>query len=139
MRAAPRDGPPAEQLLAVLEALVIELDNDADLKDLMMLDSRRVRKDNRDVLMTRGLQQFADEVEVILGAMRRHGQLRSDLNLDAVRAAIMGLTEGLIRDQVVARRSGFRADYGFADVRKVLEVLVLGLNESVQPLKAAHR
>src|SRR3954465_12437637 len=32
---------PGDRLLAVLESLVIELENDTDLKDLMMLEARR--------------------------------------------------------------------------------------------------
>ena len=66
-------------------------------------------------------------------------QLRGDLNLDAVRSAIMGMTEALLRDQVVAKRSECRADYNSSDLRKVLEVLIPALaEETSQPLKAVN-
>ena len=130
---------PSEQLLAVLEAMVVELENDADLKELMSLESRRVRKDSRDVLMSRGFQQFAEVIDGLLTEMRNQGQIRDDVNLDAVRAAFVGMTEGLLRDLVVAKRSEFRADYNFDDVRKVLKVIVPALAvEGAQPLRAVN-
>jgi hypothetical protein len=71
--------------------------------------------------------------------MRARGQIRSDVNLQAVRAAFIGMTEGLLRDQVVAKRSEFIANYNFDEVRKVLEILVLAFREEqAQPLKAVN-
>ena len=119
----------AERLFGVLEAIAIELDNDSDLKEIMLLEAWRVRKDNRDVLLSQGFQRFADVVDGILSEMRDRGQIRSDVNLQAVRAAYMGMTEGLLRDQVVAKRSEFIANYNFDDVRKVLEVLIPALRD----------
>jgi len=117
-------GSAADRLFAVLEAVVIELENDSDLKELMMLESRRVRRDNRDVLISQGFQQFTNVLDRILRQMRDQGKLRPGVNLEAVRAALVGMTEGLLRDQVVAKRAGTRASYGFEDVKKVLEFIV---------------
>ncbi len=133
-------GGPADRLFRLLEALVVELENDTDLKELMTLESRRVRKDNRDVLISQGFRQFASVVDEILAEMQGQGQIRPDLKLDAVRAALLGLTEGLIRDRVVAQRSDLRADYGFDDIRRVLEIAVPALGgERMQPLKVVSR
>ncbi len=130
---------PSDRLLAVLEALVVELENDGDLKELMSLESRRIRKDSRDVLMSRGFQQFAEVIDGLLTEMRNQGQIREDVNLDAVRAAFVGMTEGLLRDLVVAKRSEFRADYNFDDVRQVLKVIVPALAVvGAQPLRAVN-
>jgi len=135
-----RTASPSDRLLGVLQAMVIEVDSDADLKELMAVEARRVRKDNRDVLMSRGYQQFAAIVDGLLHEIRAEGRLRPDVNLDAVRAAILGMTEGLLRDQVVAKRSECRADYTFDDIRKVLEILVPALtSEAIPPLKAVNR
>jgi AcrR family transcriptional regulator len=137
--AAHNDAPPV-RLFGVLEAVAIELENDPDLKDLMMLEARRIRKDNHEVLVSRGFQHFASTVGEILNDMRRQGQLRPDLNLDAVRAAVVGMMEGLIRDRVVAKRSEFRANYGFEDVKKVLEILVMAVSgDGVRSPKAVNK
>ncbi len=133
-------GMPADRLFRMLEALVVELENDSDLKELVALESRRVRKDNRDVLISQGFRQFAGVVDGILAEMQRQGQIRPDLKLDAVRAALLGATEGLMRDRVVAQRSDLRADYIFDDVKRVLEMLVPAFGgEAMHPLKAMSR
>jgi hypothetical protein len=65
--------------------------------------------------------------------MRTEGQIGPDVNLDAVRAAVGGMAEGLWRDQVVAGRSGLKANYTFDDIQKVLEILIAGLQEPAVP------
>jgi len=129
----------ADRLLAMLQAVVVEMENDQELKDLMTLEARRVRKDSRDVLMSRGYCQFAELFDSVLSEMRSREQIRPDLNLEAVRAAFMGMVESMVRDQVVARRSELRAGYSFDDVRNLLELLVPALSgEAAHPLKYAN-
>ena len=71
--------------------------------------------------------------------MRSQDQIRADVNLDALRAGLIGMTEGLLRDQVVASRSESSVDYSFDDMRKVLEVMVPALgSESEQRLKVVN-
>lgn len=128
-----------DRLFAALEAMVIELENDSDLKELAMLEACRVRKDGRDVLMTPAYRQFSDIIGSLLSEMRNHDEIRSDVNLDALRAGFMGMAEGLLREQVVANRSEFNAGYNFDDLRKVLEILVPAFaSPAVHPLKVVN-
>ena len=120
---------PAERLLAVLMAITIEFEQDRDFKILAALEARRVRKDSAQVVLTRGWRRFRELLDRILLDMRAAGQLRPDINLDAVRSAIVGMAEGMWRDQVVATRSELRADFGFDDVQKVLEILIGAFQE----------
>lgn len=124
-----RPSSPADRLLSVLEAITIELENDPELKTLSMLEARRMRKDGTDVLTTRGSRQYRELLDGILQDMRNQGQIRPDINLDAVRAAIIGMAEGLWRDEVVAKRSELRANYGFDDVRQVMELMIGAFHE----------
>jgi AcrR family transcriptional regulator len=113
-----------QRLLGALEAMVIELENDSELKELVALEAHRVRKDGRDVLVSNGYRQFSEVIASLLVEMRQRKLIRADVNLDAMRAGLIGLTDGLLREQVVARRSDAPANYSFDDVRKMLEVLV---------------
>jgi AcrR family transcriptional regulator len=123
------NGSPADRLLAVFEAITVELENDPEQKTLTMLEARRVRKDNTGLLLGQGTVQFREMLDRILQDMRNEGQIRPDINLQAVRAALVGMAEGLWRDQVVANRSDLRADYGFDDVRQVMELLIGAFQE----------
>lgn len=130
---------PTDRLLAMLDALILEVEKDAELKELIALEARRVRKDSRDVLMSHGYRQFTELLQSTLTEMRSQGQLRADANLDAVRVAIMGMTEGLLREQVVARRSECHADYSSADIRKMLEAVIPALSHDSQPARAVNQ
>ena len=124
------------RLLAALEAMVIELENDPELKELVALEAHRVRKDGRDVLISSGYRQFSELIASLLAEMRDRKLIRSDVNLDAMRAGLIGLADGLVREQVVAGRSDSRANYSFDDIRKMLEVLVPAFGtDSVQRLR----
>jgi AcrR family transcriptional regulator len=127
VQALPSDGPPAGRMLAMLDAIVIEMENDMELKELMTLEARRVRKDGRDVPISRGYRQFTELFDVLLNDMRERKQIHADLNLEAVRSALLGMTESLMRDQVIARRSDLRAGYSFDEARRLMQVLVPAL------------
>jgi AcrR family transcriptional regulator len=122
----PANAAPVDRLIRVLEEFVLELESDSDLRNLMVLEAGRVRKDNRDVIVSSGFNEFAQIVSGILAEMRAQGHVSPELNLDALRAAFIGMTEGLMRDQVVARRSEFQASYNSDDLRKVLSAVLSG-------------
>ena len=140
VQTVPTNSALVDRLFYLLQAFVSELEDDSDLKNLMVLESGRVRKDNRDVIISSGFQQFAEVMSAMLTEMRDQGQIRSDVSLEAVRAAFIGMTEGLLRDQVLAQRSEFRASYSSDDLKKVLGVLLSAFTgEGLrQPLKAVN-
>lgn len=128
-RVAPiRNLPSAEQKLrSILDATVAALEGDVELKQLMLLEGRRIRKEGNMVLMTAGFLSFVGFIDEILQEMRTAGQLRADLNPYAVRSALMGLFEGLLRDQLLATRAGFPAKFDAGDVRRIFDLFIPAL------------
>lgn len=124
IKATNHSSSPADRLLTVLTAATIEFENDPQLKTIAALESRRVRKDSTEIAVSRGYRRFRELLDRTLVEMRTEGQIRADLNLDAVRAAILGMADGLWRDQIVSARTGMAASYNFDDVHKVLELLI---------------
>jgi AcrR family transcriptional regulator len=120
---------PAERLLAIITAATIEFENDPQLKTLVALEARRIRKDSNEVAVSLGYRRFRELLDRNLIEMRTEGQIRHDLNLDAVRAAVLGLADGLWRDQIVATRAGMAANYNFDDIQAVLELLIGSFQE----------
>ncbi len=110
---------PVEKLLSLLDLVLSALERDPELKELMLLEGRRVRKEGRMVLLTRGYQAFVKTVDSLLLEMRAAGELRSDANPQAVRSGLMGMLEGLLRDQLLARRVDYPAAYTTAEIRKL--------------------
>ncbi|MGH2669566.1 MAG: hypothetical protein ACRDH5_10735, partial [bacterium] len=79
------------------------------------------------VMLTGGFREFVATVDSILREMRGAGQLRPDLPVDGVRSALMGVFEGLLRDQLLARRLGFPARYSGKDMRAIFAAVLGGL------------
>jgi len=102
---------PLAKLNLLTDMLLKTLERDADLKVLMLLEGRRIRGEAHMVVVTRGFRAFVRLMDSLLGEMQRAGILRRDLHPEAVRSALIGAYEGLLRDQLLAKRIGFPARY----------------------------
>jgi len=110
---------PGEKLLSLLDLVLRAFERDPELKELMLLEGRRVRKEGRLVLLTRGYQELVRTVDSLLLEMRAAGALRSDANPQALRSGLMGMLEGLLRDQMLARRMSYPAGCTTEEIRQL--------------------
>jgi AcrR family transcriptional regulator len=95
---------PREKLRMLLDLFLRVFEQDPALKELMLLESRRIRKEGHGVMLTQGYGRFVGVVERILGEIERSGELRPGFTPEMVRTALVGLLEGLLREQVLADR-----------------------------------
>lgn len=110
---------PREKLFALLEVFVKSLDGDAATKELMLLEGRRVRKEGNLVVLTRGYLQFIKMLDGILTELRKAGDLNPKMEIEAIRSAAVGLLEGMLRDQVLARRMDYPAHFSPDQIRLI--------------------
>ena len=59
-----------------------------------------------------------------LEEMRHAGQLRNDLNAQAIRSALIGLTEGALRDQLLSERAGNPSEFTSENIGSLVDALV---------------
>jgi len=109
---------PSEKLLVLSGVVMSALDRDPELKLLMLLEGRRVRKEGQMVSLAQGYLEFVRLTDDVLSEMRDAGLLRPGTHLQAMRSALMGALEGLMRDQLLARRVGFPAQYSAEELRE---------------------
>jgi AcrR family transcriptional regulator len=125
---------PLEKLRDLTELMIAALENDRQLRTLMLLEGRRIRKHGNRVIMTRGFQEVLAILDGLLRDLQAAGKLRPDLHPQAVRSALIGAFEGLLRDQLLAQRVDFPADYDGTDLRAafkaVLECFLVSPNRS---------
>ncbi len=121
---------PTEKLQALLDLMVNALQRDPDLKQLLLLEGRRVRKEGRMILMTEGYLRFVKVLDGILAQMKEKGSLRSDLDVQALRSGLTGMFEGMLRDQVLAQRVGYPASYGIKELRAVFNCVIEAMAKS---------
>lgn len=115
-----------EKLQTLTELLIRSLEQDKELRTLLLLEARRIRKRGRVVLLTRGFRQVLTVVDGMLKEMQEAGLLRQDLHPEAVRSALIGAFEGLLRDQLLAEREGFPASYNGVELRKAFQAVLVG-------------
>src|SRR3954454_16914354 len=85
---------PIERLRTIPRLMYEALERDPELRHLLLLEGRRIRKEGRIATLTDGFVGFVKLVDAALDDMRTAGQLRQDLNPQAIRSALIGLTEG---------------------------------------------
>src|SRR5882757_5819850 len=115
---------PTEKLEVILELILAALDRDEELKELMLLEGRRIRKGGHLVLLTKGYLKFIGVLDAILLEMRAAGELREDVSLDSIRSALNSVFEGMLRDQVLANRMGYPARYDREELTRVFRIVL---------------
>jgi len=109
----------SSKLQALVGSVLSKLEEDEQLKQLFLLEGRRIRKEGHMVLITKGYLALIKTVDGLLSEMRDQGQLRADLNVEATRSALIGMVEGLLRDRMMARRASYPATFSSDDIRKL--------------------
>src|SRR6478752_10331751 len=110
---------PSSKLQALVGLIVAKLEEDEQLKQLFLLEGRRIRKEGHMVLMTQGFLGLVNTADRLLREMRDLGQLRSDLHIEGIRSALIGMMEGLLRDRMLSGRIPYSSSYTAEDIRKL--------------------
>jgi len=100
----------ADRLEAMVGVMLNFFRADPALQELMLFEGRRLRREG-DLLLTSGYLSFVRIVDEALREMHSAGQLRPELNVEATRSALIGMFEGMLRDQTLAARSSYPAQY----------------------------
>ena len=126
---------PTERLRLIPRIMFEALQRDPELRQLLLLEGRRIRKEGRLATLTDGFMGFVKLVDATLADMRNAGELRSDLNAQAIRSALIGLTEGALRDQLLAERAGTPREFTPENIGSLVDALVNSI--SALPASAA--
>jgi AcrR family transcriptional regulator len=119
-----KEAPPLDRLRALTELMIAALESDKQMRTLMLLEGRRIRKHGHMVMMTRGFQQVLEVLDGLLRELQYSGRLKPDLHPEAVRSALIGAFEGLLRDQLLAQRADFPAHYDGAELRAAFRAVL---------------
>jgi AcrR family transcriptional regulator len=111
---------PLEKLTAISRSILQSLERDQELKLLLLLEGRRIRKEGQMVALTEGFLGFVKLLDGVLLEMRAMNLLRPNLSPQAVRSALMGMLEGMLRDRFLSDRLGFPADFNMDQLQEIL-------------------
>lgn len=115
---------PREKLTLLSKLVVGAMERDPELKLLMLLEGRRIRREGQMIALTEGFMSFVHLLDRILAEMKQSGELRPGLSPQAVRSAMMGMMEGMLRDRFLAERLAYPADFDMHQIALMLETLL---------------
>jgi AcrR family transcriptional regulator len=115
---------PVQKLRMVFELITEGFQNDPAMLELMLLEGRRIRKGQSDIMMTQGYTKFVDLVEQIIQEILSASGRPLEISAAAVTSAMLGMTESMSRDLLLARRAGWK-HYGTAEEQRKIFALWL--------------
>lgn len=119
--AAENASTPVEKLKLLADMMLRFLSRDPELLAIFLLESRRIRGEESKVRLVSPFLEFIRTVDGLFKEMAGAGHLVPGIHPQAMRSALIGAFEGLARDRLLARSSGFPASYSEADFRAVFD------------------
>lgn len=116
-----------EALTAVLLAVTKALGSDPDIAFLFLFEGRRVRGAGPDVVLSKGFVQFSELVRALIRRGQQDGSFRPEFSDAAVASAVMGAAEEMMRERLLAERSGKSRPFSEREIRHVFAALLAGV------------
>ena len=117
-----------EALGNVLETVTRCFGEDPDLAHLLLFEGRRIRGGTQEVRVSKGFLEFENLLRVLIHRGKRDGTISGALNDNATASALLGATEAMIRDRLMAQRGGKEMPYANEDVRAVFFAFLDGVS-----------
>ncbi len=128
-------GTARQAMLAVAATMEQALGEDPELAFLFLLEGRRVRGAEREIILSDGLLAFEEQMRRLVLRGQADGSFSKALSHCAIAAAVNGAMEGMVRDRLVAARSGEQPAFSEGEINQVLVVLLEGLSPKASPIK----
>ena len=120
-------------LLNAMQAVVSAMARDADLARLALFEGRRIRGDEARVRVSRGHSRYTETIRTLVRKTQAARELDASLDVNAVTSAILGATEAMIRDRVLAKTGAARG-VPEREIRRTLQAMLDGM-ETKAPAK----
>jgi AcrR family transcriptional regulator len=121
LRLATESVPSVREKFRILVDMVLTfLAKDEELKRLFLFEGRRIRHDGESVILVPGFLEFVGIMDGILGELAKEGDLPPNIRPQAVRSAVMGAVEGMLRDRLLAQYVHYPADFSENEMRAIV-------------------
>ncbi|HEV3039994.1 MAG TPA: TetR/AcrR family transcriptional regulator [Candidatus Angelobacter sp.] len=113
---------PRERLKAIMRAVVQAFAADPELRDLMLLEGRRIRREGKMIMLTASYLEFVKVMDALVESAQK--SLTSEYPPQLVRSSLMGMFEGVLRDRVLQEKYGHSAGYEINQAEKFVAEVV---------------
>jgi len=97
-----------------------QLEKDLELKTLVLLEGHRMREVARNEPTRSGYARFLQMVDDVIARASQDGELPAGASPACLRSAVVGIVEGGVREEVLASRANFPANYSSEEFTKVV-------------------
>ncbi|CAN5847671.1 hypothetical protein BH18ACI5_BH18ACI5_03100 [soil metagenome] len=111
----------------VLTAVLTTLDKDDELATLFLFEGRRIRGES-EVRLSAGFVEFSNVVQRLIRRGQKDGSFSSSFDATALAAALMGAAEGMVRERLLAKRSGNTRPFSDKQLQKIFAALLDGFS-----------
>ena len=122
---------PTEKLKLALNMLISLLENDTEFRAILLLEQTAVRE-RGGVIAGDEFGELVALLDDILREMKDSGELQAKVDVQALRSALIGSIEGMMRDQLIAG-SNFPANYSVEQVRSTLAIFIASVCDVQRP------
>lgn len=116
-----------EAILRILTLIMEAFGRDHDMAFLFLFEGRRVRGNT--LQLSKGFLRFYDLLQQLVERGQHDGSFRSDVSVNVLSSAMMGAAEGMMRDRMIAERSGKSAGYEDPAIRNAFVAMVNALGQ----------
>jgi AcrR family transcriptional regulator len=116
-----------EALTSVLAAVIEVFSKDHDSAYLLLFEGRRVRGSSSEIVLSTGFKKFEQLLGVLIERGKRDKTFAPTLNDQALAAALLGLAEAMIRERIIAERTGAPNPFTDAEINQVFNAFMNGV------------
>jgi AcrR family transcriptional regulator len=113
-----------EATLAILSVMMHVLQKDRDLAKLLMFEGRRRRGPNGEILVSEGFRDFTKLGFNLVARGQKDGSFSRVFEPAVITSALLGATEGLFRDQLIAEQYGRAMPYSESQMASAFDTVV---------------
>ena len=111
--------------LSCIPGVVFEsLDEDMELKTLVLLEAHRMRAAALQAPAASGYAHYLNLIDAVVERAAAEGELKLEVSPLSLRSALVGMIEGSVRERVLGTRAGFPANYDTGEYRKLFSSFI---------------
>jgi AcrR family transcriptional regulator len=113
---------PRERLKAIMRSVLQVFAEDPELRDLMLLEGRRIRREGKMIMLTASYIEFVGSMDSLIQSAQKDKTPEYPAQL--IRSSLMGMFEGVLRDRILQDKYGYTAGFEVSQAEKFVAELV---------------
>ncbi|HVR38587.1 MAG TPA: TetR/AcrR family transcriptional regulator [Thermoanaerobaculia bacterium] len=116
-----------DAILRILSLVIDAFSLDHDIAFLFLFEGRRMRGTTHEIVISKGFQNFWELLGTLIRRGQEDGSFRKDVDPMVLGSAMLGAAEGMIRDRILAERTGGRNPFDDAAIKATFATMVNAL------------